>query len=464
MAKTKEKKKPAAGILEHAFWGVLGITTIVAAVFWWFGTSNAADEYRANKNKITNVANLPKQIGPDEPNERSAEQLDELIRIRLAKSMSVWQAAYDKQVQYLTWPEIQQDAQGRVVQPGLTPAFLNAVKTDLVDAQGRPVPPEWLNLNGTHDLSALLREEFRNFGRTQIDELCRIMKSPYRLRPQTGREAEGEEDTDRLRPGELVDWVRPSQQMAADLLTFPEGVPVTLRVVYAQEDLWVHKSIAEVIARTNEAINAEGNYNAAVKRLLEIRTGKNYVELDERGFFRLREEESARRRTPTDEPEDDEPAAGSESGEPASQPRDPYPPLEQYGDKRYCDERGRWLSKEALQELRFGNPQFKRVPVLLRLDIDQRYLGILLDQFVNAPLTTEIRHVRVLVDDPVERFGGPMTAKATPARPPGQATPAADTRAYHDVTLDLHLFVYLYFPPVDPGKTNEADPAESAAQ
>lgn len=85
-----------------------------------------------------------------------------------------------------------------------------------------------------------------------------------------GSNSEEEEEDD-----SIVYWDAANQQEILDqhfMFASEQKTPHTLDVLYAQEDLWVLEAIINVIQRTNG--DADANYNAAIKEIESLKMGR----------------------------------------------------------------------------------------------------------------------------------------------------------------------------------------------
>jgi hypothetical protein len=127
---------------------------------------------------------------------------------------------------------------------------------------------------------------------------------------------------------------------------------------------------------------------------------------------------------------------------PADTPESVAPPPD---EGRYVDAAGKTLAAgEGAKQ------QYKRLPVFLKLNIDQRQITKLLVECANSPLPLEVRQLRFGAKDNREGSTN-KTAAATPA--------AGDT---HEVAVELNGIIYLYNPP-DPEKLGAPPAAGGAA-
>jgi hypothetical protein len=91
------------------------------------------------------------------------------------------------------------------------------------------------------------------------------------------------------------------------------------------------------------------------------------------------------------------------------------------------------------------NEQFKRMPIYMRLMMDQREITRLLAACANSPLPVEVRQLRI---NPESRDA----AQKRPAAAEGATSPTS-VGAY-DELVEIHGLIYIYNPP-DPAKLGQ---------
>ena len=117
----------------------------------------------------------------------------------------------------------------------------------------------------------------------------------------------------------------------------------------------------------------------------------------------------------------------------AAQPADAAAGEKAIDEGRYVDETGKKLGPGMTE-----NAEFKRMPIFLRLQIDQRQILRFLVECANSPLPVEVRQLRI----------NPTKGTAnTPSTPPGGSkTPGGEANSF-DTPLELHGIIYIYNKP-----------------
>ncbi len=424
------------------FWIVIGVLSLVMMIVWWLATSSLAKQTTDNISAINVYIATGGGITPT-ANQESVDALKAEADRRRKNMFDAWVNAYKLRQEQLVWPQNVLDANGSVITPGLPKEFVDA-------AEKLPQAPEWLQASEEGLLRPEHKEMFRNTARRQIQTLCAIVGSANRVEgkaaaaPTTGAANQAE---DVVAPGEICIWTTASQQNAAQLLQFADGTnPATQDIMYAQQSMWIYHTLFKIIKATNESLKESqppkdlAHFNAPVKMIHEISIAEKF---------------SAKEATakPVSLEGDDAEA------EPVKIPNE----LVRAGE-RYVNERGQRLKPEEL--LPFAKPkpdselkpaQYRLMPVFMRLEVDQRYLGRLLAECANSPLTVEVKDVTFKVLGHADR----EAAKATPEGGVAQSGPK-ETKNFYDVTVEITGHIYLYFDPMASNKPAEAPAADEA--
>jgi hypothetical protein len=297
--------------------------------------------------------------------------------------------------------------------------------------------------------------------------------------------------------------------------------PNLLEILYAQEDFWVLKALMEVISRTNKG--ATGQFNAAIKEIEFIRFGKDV------------QSAVGRIDTPMAEPDPNAPMepgmGGPEGGRmeagppgagppgggmPGGAPPDSYAaegrrsefgmgepgadgglaiPSSDPARGRYVDSSYAPLDPAVLRKVMTTPAEAapeehylavaKRIPVRMRVKIDQKKLYTFLLECANSELTLEVRQLRVNPSSDMDMagmmsggyggmpggYGMPGAPSSMGAGPPGEgrregssfgygagpgsggystamdgSMSAVDQHSRTDVTVEIYGIIYIYNP------------------
>jgi hypothetical protein len=412
------------------FWIGCGLILVVTMASWLVASKTLEDEFEENESKINSqfqtVGTLISKVNP--PTEKSHTKMDQLLARTLKSVENAWLQQYSDQQRILVWD------------PRLKPDFISKVRPlkPIELKVDFPTPPE-------SELAPDLLQRYANY----VDNLLPILAQTIGTDWQVGRTLSTTPEGTPTRPARPTERVQPlvvwDQSDQARLVgthfnwsSQPDGAPTTLQMLYAQEDLWVYQALMHIIRQTNGDI--ESRHEGVVKTIETILIGRGAIGKagqvtrlggqtmggyggEMGGGYDSYESES-------EEGNYGEESSmgmggmgmggmemgmgmggmgmGDEMGEEmggdygeygggmgSAMSRDP-------GDMRYVDNNYSPLPASRLREaLRSGGPEdaflvvAKRMPVRLRLIVDQRKLPRLLAEFGNSPLPVEVRQVRV---------------------------------------------------------------------
>jgi hypothetical protein len=295
------------------------------------------------------------------------------------------------------------------------------------------------------------------------------------------------------------------------LLDWPQ-TPTSQQVRYAQENLWVCRALLSIVARVNEL--ATGHHDANIKEIQVLSIGQQAATEFQTGMApnRIFRPVLAAAVGPGGYPAPGSspvpvtgggaaypPAASGVLGGPlaASPDGTPIDPARLLDQGRYVDAQGKPLDAGAAAGAA-PSVEFKRMPVYLRLVIDQREVTRLLAECANSPLPVEVRQLRL---NPPKNFspGGGGGSPVYPGRPGGaypaypgrmppgygggaaaarpaavpqsvvsdtvELTPKVDDpdATLYDIPIELHGIIYIFNPPDRAKLGLDAPPGDKAA-
>lgn len=423
-----------AFLKKHYFWVFCGVLTVVALGAWAWTTMDMSARYVADKTKIEQGYSLVNGVNgiQDHPNKITEDAMNERIKALKLSVARAWQEQYLEQEKVFVWPA----------------TFPNKMRRDL--AKLRPIEKEFSEFP-TPPGKELLPEWLAYYSNYMADELPKLADtigakwkvnpdmlagtgsggmegygggyssgassgySPYSGATSEGSGSPGAVEEERP----VVDWNVGNQTEIYNLrfnwAARPNSAPTTMEMLYAQEDFWTLQSLMDIIRRTNG--DADAYYEALVKEIQFIRIGAAAVRSD--AMITPMASASAAAGTMTS----GMPIEGSSSGDPYAMPGPegsmgadgmPMPGSEMGPGSggvavaidpaagRYVDNAYKPLTAEELRaSLTTTDPTkaylavAKRMPVRMRVRMDQRYLSRLLIECANAPLTLEVRQVRI---------------------------------------------------------------------
>lgn len=515
-------KEQLVKIKPYAFWIACVVILLGSLGTWYMATGKLHEERTANESKIKNAFQGLVTIQPKLAKHPNPGTNAEMTKLTLAYGEEVargWELQYQKQEGVLVWPaSFDQD-------------FHDAVK-DLRPIEKVPVS-KVVDVKLT--LADTFRRRYRDFIEDELPKLAVTIGGRWYanrdasaevgpIQPNLGPDGRPNVEVDRS----MVLWDPANQR---ELLVTHFGFtaksddPSTLDVLYAQEDLWVLQNLMEIIKRTNEGY--EGRHDAAVKQIEFVRIGQSAlgqsgaVMMVGTGTGTGGPGEGGFPTGPAPGMEGMQPAAPAGPGAPPAvagaapvnpttdplfEPADP-------GNWRYVDKANTPLAgfqlRAAIAPTAPGaapvtpSPETalltvaKRMPVRIRLEIDQRRLNKLLTEFGNAPLPVEVRQLRInrtaaAAGNPGSFFaaagdggpgggpgpgggmegGYPLPGGMNPGGPNGPGSLTRDATVDTNlIKLELYGIVYLYnpvnrtvlgLPATGPGATAMATPATGA--
>ena len=270
-----DKIKPIIAVLaKHVFWAGCGVILVVSVLTWYLARDRLSDEFKTNlgtiETKVQAVGTLKQKSQQNPPNRHSHEGMDKLLDGTHQLVVKAWEKQYSYQENILRWPrELQDD-------------FITAV---------RPLKPIELKVDYPTPQNQKLKVGFRMRYRNYVEYLlpslvtkewpnCPPLRAQWMPRRGVSGGAEGV-TTDMgsqatSQESSVVLW-QPQDQSRLLATHFnwsgqQDSAPTTLQVLYAQEDLWVLAALVRIIAKTNES--AESRHDAVVKTIESIMIGR----------------------------------------------------------------------------------------------------------------------------------------------------------------------------------------------
>jgi hypothetical protein len=455
-----DQLKEFLGVLRRQhFWFIAPLLLVIGLVGWMMANKKLTAEFEADKAQVNAYIQQMQSVSSQQPhpNPDYHRGMEQLIAQRQENVRAAWARKWERQKQELKWPE------------GLPAELIS-----LAD-QMRPIEKEAASRPA---LSSILRRQYASFIDKELPKLAERIGAKWNpsnvgrtgelaglasFRPST-RPAPGgprTEAEDEEGPG-LVEWDRENQGQIAARFDWGGDAPDTFEVLYAQEDLWVLTTLVDIIQRTNG--DAMIQSQAAIKRIEFIKIGKDVDPPSKQGFqvvrpMPLTDEEATGDSTaadsspmPADSPAEDETTADEETTTNATDAE-----LLVLVKNRYYD-----MNYEPITDIQSPSLKVaKRIPVRMRVRMDQRKINDLLVQCANSPLTFEVRQLRF------NPQGGPDES-GRQERAAFAQTDDKTLAEYESLDRTVELFGIVYiFNPVDDSVLGgelgeEAAPADDA--
>lgn len=455
----------------HLFWAGSGGVSLAVLVTWFITSTRLAGETEERVNVIKRKYSECQPLVSDtsHPNPASTDGMESILKSLRTSVKDAWDTQYKYQDTAFVWPkELQLDFIERV-KP------LRPIETEV------EFPPP----NNKEKVDRDFRARYMVYIEREFPKLADIVQADWR--PSSGgMMAETQPTSEGIEPASpaaaeasapIVNWSPQSQSELHSRFQWTEP-PTTLEMLYAQEDLWVLEALLKIIKATNGT--ADANYNAPVKEIEMIQLGKAAVAkagqvfrpaaAAEEGPAFNNFEGALPGQNPMEDPAMSNPAAGVSGGGSDIDP----------AENRYVDLHYQPLTASKLRSLsESNNPDdaflavAKRMPIRMRLKMDQRMIAKLLAECGNSKIAVEVRQVRVNRSSGVGQAGGMQPGNGGGAMAPGVfpnpggmnpglgAQPGFGPRAgaaaiggeanfgddAYDVPVEIYGIVFIYNPP-----------------
>ena len=186
----------------------------------------------------------------------------------------------------------------------------------------------------------------------------------------------------------VVDWPNPETRYVT---SHWQKVPKAVEIWYAQEDLWVYGALLSVIKETNSG--ATGPHNAVIKRIANLSIGKNASSsLADRSALRINSGGGGSELSGGDMMGMSSTSDMTMSSVGASFVAQTEAEAREFIlDQRYVDQNAQPLSASASPPFN----EFNRMPICLRLIVDQRRIPEILVNCANCAMPIEVLWVRI---------------------------------------------------------------------
>lgn len=379
---------------KYHFW-LLCVLAIAAGVFGWMSASGAlSEEYKKGKSTVEGKFSSLQQIrgNPNPPNPTWKEQIDKLTDQGREEVRTAWESVYGAQQQVLEWPE-------ETLGPNIV---------------------RWLEANPDEQIPQDWRVRYRNeVVSTEFPKLLAIVEARLQLDTDgsASQQPQGEEDEHAYK----VDWLAESQEEVHNQLAMPDdSIPDSQVVRLRQEDLWVYRALLNIIRNANEGTT----YTSRVKQIKKLVIGAEAAKEFQRGMKGGHIDFASASGGAGGEQQGDDYSDGSE-GE-----------AEAPDANRYVDENGNPLGPGLAT-----GQQFKRLPVYMKLEMNQTEITRLLTHCANYALPVEVKQLRM---NPEYESGA---KPADLADDPSNDDLSPTTRGPMDAEFEIHGIIYIYNPP-----------------
>lgn len=405
-------------ILKYHFWILCGVVILatIGAGFWAMSgqaseISGQVSAINAAQNDAKSVMSVSADVGEENsvsvhPNENTKEGMESEISEGKTEVLAAWQKLYDEQKDLLDWP-------------------LNALPKGVADAFASFQPERMKFELDNEQVEAPLnrRKQVAQILPNVLPRLAEVIRAEWQVAEIDGATNREPEKVEEQSPMEtmmfnqpITEWSYNDQmQWALQLTKFKErngnnditGTPTTMQVLYVKENLVLLNSVLEIIKSVNADAMTPGQ--ATVKTIQSIMIGKEAHEAQPMDLGTL----------------------GGEGGGggPGGAMDDRMKMMQDYAQnrgKKKSEKKSTKVSTSELEamdpaNLRYVNEKFepipsseyrnaanasqlsdkswmavvKRVPVRLRLMIDERQIDDLMEACANAKIPLEVRQVTI---------------------------------------------------------------------
>ncbi len=372
-----EKFRAVLKVLErYHFWILCGLIVVLSFVSWYLAAGDEDERYAKGKVEINQQFDVANKISAD--TEHPSEKYIQEIRARDSGTLA-------KQVANAATHLYSEQRESNPLPKVFTlDKDQKEFKAAFEKTCARPIE-DIVKLPAKEQLDNLYRTRYSNHIQDHLPKLFELIERRQMSTPTS---------TDQTpQMVGVVDWDDADQKVLAFKARFSGPTPNTLDVAMAQEDLWVYETLLKVVRNTNDFgtdPKHETNYQKApnhkvarIKKIWSMDIGRDALDIwskSERPLFTL----------PGD--------AGSAASSAAS--AGDLPPALVPLVSRYLDKDGKPLMDPRTQPF----PEFRMMPIDLKVDIEQKDIPRLLAECANSAMRIDIRAVRILAQDP-----GPVT-------------------------------------------------------
>ena len=277
-------KTQLAVVGKHGFWISSVLVLFASLGIWYMSTSALQQENEQQtsriKGKITSVNSIQGQLS-ELPNELSHQEMETLISQRRDEVLKSWEKLYDRQKDILVWPEdtFNQEFLNEFVEDGV-------VKLPIEHYVDFPT-------ENKDELTTTLRRQYANYISNTLPQIAAVVDAEWTADfeksggmgmgmemgaagsgPGSPRGSGAEVDVTGATTEPLVKWSTTSQAaVLGDLFPWRGETPSTLEIYYSQENLWILQQLLEIVNELNG--DAEQPYQAKVHEIVQIAIGKS---------------------------------------------------------------------------------------------------------------------------------------------------------------------------------------------
>ncbi|MGA2797762.1 MAG: hypothetical protein ABSE63_09300 [Thermoguttaceae bacterium] len=433
---------------KYLFWFVFAGTIILVLVCWWMSTALLAKSFQLEQVKIKKKFDEVKTIADDQqrhPTQKYIDAVNDKHKELKEGVLKVWETLYKAQKENNPWPRevLGESAAAKIDKMGAN----DTIPTELRERYQNGIKKYFPILYKIIDLRHPSEGAEGGGGGNAAPAPRQFMG--YRIPIIGGRQTGASDSADWVG---TVDWDATDQQRLEDRFKW-ERVPDSDVIRLGQEDLWVYKTLLQVISGTNNEGDPQRPIIVPnVKRIEWIQIGADAIgswSAAEQSVFKAPTEAAVQASTPS--------GARSAPTRDAAAAQDSK---EQLLKDRYVDDKGLPLAADAKSPY----SEFKMMPISMKLYMDQRKISKLLVECANSPMPIEVRRVSIrrvaseLLDSgttaaaspagPSREYNRRTVDVRGPARPTGAGGGGEEGGAgSYDIPVEIQGIIYIYSPP-----------------
>lgn len=401
----KDLKRYLAALKKHHFWVLSGLILIVGLTVWARAAKDLQTRFDENRNKIKTTFQMLSSLGPGTPNEKFTEGLRTEQTTLRSQVFDAWKDVSLKQ---------KGDEKKKIEGITVWPKEVNDIN---LLGPGERIPED-------------LRQSYMN---TALPAEWKRLFESVRIRHPKGNDNSNDPGARQqaIEYEGIVVWDYDQREELVKRYQVTE-IPSDLRVRVTQEDMWVFRSMIDLVVQLNDGAN--DSLAATVKRI-------DKLELAQWAIADAQKNPGADLKTKTAAGEPDVAPIGIMAGETAIVA---LPGAQDHKEDkwllegRYLDQKNQPISaEEALKNPPFA--EFKQMFVSMQFVMDQRRIPELLAACGNSPLRIEPRQVLMQFSD--------IDHQAKPGIEAVEDNGPTLERGPYDCVLQVRGIVYIYNEP-----------------
>ena len=273
-------------IAKYSFWIVSGLVLLLTSVIFYLTSTSMYSDINQRISTINGVFSKINEVGgktATHPNELSHNQMENRLQGLVSDVDQAWQFQYERQKEFLTWPQNAfQFPKVHEIFDSLRP-FEKSVAFPLPEP-----PPAPLDQITVRD-----RKVYKDYIEPEFPALAKRIGSSWKFvldqkalaqgmggfePPGAGNFAPGGFGAGgAAKPDDTRDLVRWSETSQKELIStampwYARSTPPTIHeIYYTQEDIWILRGLMDILANTNS--EAKENFQAVVREIEWIRWG-----------------------------------------------------------------------------------------------------------------------------------------------------------------------------------------------